>query len=147
MAQSYIKYKEYGFWSDDSIIEVWLLLVSKTLIRFKTSGNWINKVIEEWDVQATFGFTGSIDPDLDRVLNSKDKVDCIKQVVQFVLEDLRGHGEIISHEYLNSLNTGGDGFQWTTSIATDRFIKVGNLLVDLLDEKVKTKADSKIDYL
>jgi hypothetical protein len=64
MTTSYTDYRGRGFWADDTVIELWLhLLVEAGPTRCDTA--WIGRARDDWAIQASVGFLGSVNVALD----------------------------------------------------------------------------------
>jgi hypothetical protein len=67
MTTSYTDYRGRGFWANDTVIELWLHLLTHT-IPTKPHPAWIARACDDWAIQASVGFLGCVDVGLDRHL-------------------------------------------------------------------------------
>ena len=68
MGTSWTSYWHRGFWATDGTVECWLQALVAEIDAHPCPAWWILQAREDWDLQATVGFVGSVCIDLDRHL-------------------------------------------------------------------------------
>ena len=147
MATSYVAFRRFGFWCNDSVLEVWLLYFLEVLDQEGNLPGWLQKLHLDWEVQATVGFVGCIDLLLDEVATDESRIAILLDLSNQTNHLLASHGEFIPAEVLNQRQYQPDGVTWTAAVDTAIFLKVGQLLSRLLEGKLQTTASSPLDYL
>jgi hypothetical protein len=147
MATSFVAFHNFGFWCNDSVLETWLSYFLKVLDQQENLPDWLQQLHQNWEVQATVGFVGCIDLLLDEVATDESRVTILVGLVARTNQLLAAHGEFIPAEVLNHLPYQPAGVTWYDAVATALFLKVGQLLSRLLEEKLQTTASSPLDYL
>ena len=147
MATSFVAFRRFGFWCNDSVLETWLSYFLEVLDRQENLPNWLQQLHQDWEVQATVGFVGCIDLLLDEVATDESRVATLLKLAAQTNHLLAAHGEFIPAETLNQRQYQPDGVTWTAAVATANFLKVGQLFSRLLEGKLHTTASSPLDYL
>jgi hypothetical protein len=145
MATSFVEFKNYGYWSNDGFLEGVLYLLNRELKKIEPSQDWMNNVIEEWTFAYSVGFSGCIPVCLNEYFNSEDKVSILRQVLEKLIRNFDEVDNYITVQELNDNRVGGDG-RWI-GINQVGFINTAELMLDLINGKLKTDASSPIDYL
>ena len=117
MGTSYVEYKNYGFWTRDSLLSEWLQSMIAGMQASPQPEPWLQSLIEHWKIQTEIN-GGCMSLDLDEFLTDETRRNRILQFAQ--------HAVLRSEE-------------------TSR--KTGKLFIDLLSGTLKTTASSPIDYL
>ncbi len=141
MGSSFIDFKDYGFWSRDDGIEVWLSLLVREIDRLDSVPDWLKEARDHWLLQATVGFGGWIHPQLDDYLVTQDRINLVLMLSERVLKWLNEQGEYFSQEYLTSLDTSRESW-WTAEIEVEMFAQVGRKFIELLRGELKTDAST-----
>ena len=137
MATSFIDFKNRGFWCEDSYLEVWLNYFSQIIETMDSIPEWLLETKNEWIIQASSGFTGCIELQLDSIITTSERKDLIEQIIIKTNLSLLEHGDYITKEDLNSLRL-HIGLIWLDSEKTSNFTKVGKLLIELINENLDT---------
>ena len=77
MGTSLIDLGGQGFWARDPLVEALLGLLVAELEPEVAAHRWLDPVLDWWTVQAIGGFGGCIAPDLDRQLDSPERVQLV----------------------------------------------------------------------
>jgi hypothetical protein len=86
MSNSFVEYRERGFWSWDGYLEhVLSLLASK--IGQSPSEPWLRELRDHWRSQASGAFSGWIHPKLDKYVVSEDRRKVVLALVEGVVEE------------------------------------------------------------
>jgi hypothetical protein len=117
MGTSFVKYKEFGFWTRDSCLESWLTTLLDELRKLPALEPWQEALRDHWRVQATID-SGVMSVGLDDFLTETTRTDFLLSVAKGALS----HSQPLGH-------------------------RTGELFIDLLEEKLKTTVSSPIDYL
>jgi hypothetical protein len=117
MGTSFVKYKEFGFWTRDSFLESWLTTLLDEIRKLPALEPWQESLMEHWRVQATID-GGVMSVGLDEFLTDGKRKDFVLLMAKEALErsEPRGH-------------------------------RTGELFIDLLAGNLKTTVSSPIDYL
>jgi hypothetical protein len=140
MGSSVIQFRGKGFWAPDSDLEVWLYLLAQEVDRTPDPPGWLLRAGEHWLVQASVGFMGCVDPDLDRFAATTAQVAVMLQLTDRTLRRLDEYRSVLSPEDLNAMHTGGEGSYFTRAIPRAAFRKVGERFRMLLLGMVATDA-------
>jgi hypothetical protein len=132
MGTSYTSFGSEGFWSRDSGIELWLLLLVRELETWPERPIWLDDAIAHWRTQATAGFNGCVDADLDRICTSQDRIDLLVAASNAVVAWLRAQAPILPKDLLNSFGLSGPGSYFTQDIAVDYPQRIGTAFIELL---------------
>lgn len=117
MGTSFVKYKEFGFWTRDSYLESWLKTLLDEMHKLPSLDPWQEALREHWRVQATID-GGVVSVGLDDFLTDPARTDFVLSLAKTGLE----HSQQLGH-------------------------RTGELFIDLLTGKLKTTVSSPIDYL
>jgi hypothetical protein len=142
MGSSFIDFRDYGFWSRDIGIELWLYLLIQEIDNLESIPDWLREARDHWHEQASVGFVGHVHPQLDDYLVSQDRIDLILMLSERVLQLLNEQGEYFLGAHLNSLGIGGGGYQSDTPFEVKHFTGVGHKFIELLRGEVKTDAST-----
>jgi hypothetical protein len=117
MGTSFVKYRDFGFWTRDSFLGSWLNTLLEEMRSLPASQPWQVSLMEHWRNQATID-GGVMSVGLDEFLTNGDKRDFVLSLAKkaLVRSDPEGH-------------------------------RTGELFIDLLAGKLKTTVTSPIDYL
>ena len=116
VGNSYVEYKEHGFWSRDRYISEWIDLIVAEMEPMKSEERWLQPVIAHWRIQV--------------------EVDggCMSlRLNEFVSDDTKREMTISLAE--KALTT-----------STELTRRTGELFIELLRGKLRTTASSPIDY-
>jgi hypothetical protein len=117
MGKSYIKYKDFGFWSRDTFIKSWLLALLEEMGKLPNAEPWQKALMEHWRTQAPID-GGCIWVGLDDFLTDKPKEESILSLSKQAL----AFAEPLGRE-------------------------TGELFIKLLEGRLRTNESSPIDYL
>lgn len=74
MAKSFVDFKEYGFWSHDSFLEVWVFYFVNEIERLDSVPPWLQELKKQWLSMATAGMLGTVELSLnDYITDEKGK--------------------------------------------------------------------------
>jgi hypothetical protein len=117
MGTSFVKYKEFGFWTRDSFLEGWLTNLLDEMQKLPALEPWQEALREHWHVQATID-GGVMSLNLDEFLTDPKRTNFLLTLAKAAIE----RSQPLSH-------------------------RTGELFIDLLMGKLKTTVSSPIDYL
>jgi hypothetical protein len=120
MGSSFIKYRDYGFWSFDRFIERLADEVAEAIAK-PTVEDWRTELAAHWKRQATGNFGGWVHLNLDEFVTGEERREQLRKVVQTVVDQ----------------HPPGD----------DPIRQTGVLLLQLLDGNLMTDASSPLDYM
>ncbi len=116
MGNSYVEYKEHGFWSRDRYISEWISLIVAEMEPMKSEERWLQPVIEHWQIQIEVD-GGCMSLRLDEFVNDDTKREMIILLAEKAL-----------------------------TASTEFTRRTGELFISLLRGQLKTTASSPIDY-
>lgn len=91
MGTSWTSYRHRGFWATDGTVECWLQALVAEIDAHPCPAGWILQAREDWHLQATAGFIGSVCIDLDRHLaGDACREEAILLLLNRVAEGCRG---------------------------------------------------------
>ena len=144
MAASCVKFKEKAFWSDDAWLEGWLYFFVQELSKLKRSDIWIKQIEGDWYLQAKLGFMGCINLGLDEVIDSQEKKEILEAIALKVNNKFLVFGKVLPNHILTELET--IGHNWPSPPKTSNFIKVGQLFIELINERLQWTVSSSLEY-
>lgn len=142
MGSSFTQYRDRGFWSRDGTIELWLYLLAQEALQLDTRPDWLSKAAEDWEIQATAGFTGCVSAGLDEHASTPERAAAVLALAERALAGLRSRGEVLPMAWLNSLGLGGRGAYFTQDVLAVIFIRVGEAFIRLLRGEVIWDAET-----
>jgi len=74
VGSSFTEFKDYGFWSRDHFLEVWLGELAAECRKHVSPQPWLAEACEHWELQATGIFSGWVHAKLDEFLTSEERV-------------------------------------------------------------------------
>ncbi|MDJ1481569.1 hypothetical protein QNI16_13805 [Cytophagaceae bacterium YF14B1] len=134
MATSYIAYKEKGFWSNDTFVELSVDYIIKTFQAKSSETQWIKDYIDQWLFHIAKGnFLGFIDLGFDKYLIDENRVTSFIDLIRETKSYLLTKGDWLSHQELN-LFIVHDKLQsrWSADLPTDTISKTLDKLELLL---------------
>jgi hypothetical protein len=147
MATSFVEFRQFGFWCNDSVLETWLSYFLEVLDQEKNLPGWLQQLHQEWQVQATAGFMGCINLSLDEVATDEGRVAALLRLSILTNEVFASHGEFVPAEVLNKLKYKPLDGIWAGAVTTAKFLEVGQLFGQLLEGKLQTTSSSPLTYL
>jgi hypothetical protein len=88
MPQSYLYFKDNGFWATDAFLRDWLRLVILQLDQDKESPEWAKEMRGELYPQATTHFHGCMDCELDKFMVDDSRKDYLLACSTLALKEL-----------------------------------------------------------
>jgi len=135
MGSSYTEYRGRGFWTRDGRLEIWLYQLVLTIDSRPDRPAWLRPARDHWELEATVGFVGCIDPDLDGILGTDaDRVAALADLCEQALRAVRDAG-VIRRDAMASAGVGGPGTVWLGDVAAGPILTVGRAFVDLLTDR------------
>jgi hypothetical protein len=116
MGTSFVKYKDFGFWSPDSFLESWLVTLLDEMRKLTVREPWQESLMEHWRIQASID-GGLMSVGLDEFLISDERRDFLVSLAHNALQRSNGNAR-----------------------------RTGELFAALLMGKLRTIASSPIDY-
>ncbi|MCA8830059.1 hypothetical protein [Hymenobacter pini] len=147
MATSFIEFRNFGFWCEDSLLETWLSYFLQQIDEADSTDDWLLQLKQQWQFQATAGLVGCIDLELDDFADSQEHIFVLLKLAAQTHRVLIASGGLLTAEILNNRRYKAAGVIWTESVASTYFLKVGQLFSQLLEGTLQTKVDSPLDYL
>ena len=145
MGSSFVEYRGRGFWVGDSRLEVWLYLLATEIDRRSDDPDWLASARDHWYEQATVGFVGCINADLDQIAASDARREDLINLSEAAVLRLEARGESIGRDELNAMGTGSPGSEFLADMPTDALSAVGERFIQLLKgEVVTTSATSDV---
>lgn len=118
MGKSFTAYRDHGFWTADSKLELWLYALCQQIDGLPDPPAWLEAARLRWHQQATVGFEGCVDADLDRILGRDPTREArLRDIVAAAASDLNAHQPLIPRAVLNSYHLGG-GADWREDLPT-----------------------------
>jgi hypothetical protein len=136
VGSSFTEFRERGFWSRDSSIEFWLVLIAREAKQLERAPKWLLDAAEDWHIQGTVGMGGCVSARLDEFAVTPDQVAIILGLSERALEWLKSQGQMLPASLLNSFGVGGPGATFTKDVPTEVFTRVGESFIGLLRGEV-----------
>jgi len=132
VSSSFTCYRDRGFWSRDSSLELWLFLLAQEVKQLDNPSDWLCVAAEDWQIQATGGFVGCISAGLDEFVSTPDRAATLVELSKQALATLHKKGEVLTAEWLNSLSLSGTGSYFMRDVPTEVVLRIGDAFVRLL---------------
>lgn len=142
MGTSFSEYKNYGFWSNDGLLEIVLFLIHRELKNLSSQEKFLLDIIEKLHIASTAGFVGCIPNHIDK-FDTPEKLNYLRQALLKVIAGLKTE-TYLTVDSLNESQVGGGG-QWQM-VPMKGALGTAELMLKLIDGELKTDASSKIDY-
>jgi hypothetical protein len=142
MGSSFTSFQDYGFWTRDVILELWLFLLAIEVRRLDAPPAWLRDAADDWTTQATAGMTGCISAGLDDYASTPDRVAVLLSLSESALASLHARGPMLSVTWLNSLGLGGPGSYFSADVPAASFTPTGEAFIQLLRGDVEWTATS-----
>jgi hypothetical protein len=141
MGSSFVKLKTKGFWARDRNLEDWLLCLVDEIDRSGAAANtWLWSVREHWYIQATAGFHGCIDAQLDESIGDNDQR---RSELLGIAESARL--KLAAGSLSPAANPGGPAR--VDDSVREYVLSVADLFLKLLRGELQTDASSPRDYM
>lgn len=110
MGTSFTDYRGRGFWARDSVLELWLFVLSLEIDGASQTPPWLLNARDDWRLQATVGFQGCVSASLDEHLgDDTSRVSLLLCVAASARRRLLDYGPVVPRRVLNSFGLGGGG--------------------------------------
>jgi hypothetical protein len=150
MASSFISFKEYGFWINDSIMELTLHYINDILEQKteQNSNGWLSEFSEIIQKNSLGLFPAFMNLHLDVYLIDEDRIKTFFSILRKTKQLLFSKGGYIDTKELNLIEEEKEslGSVWLENFKTERVIKVVEYLELLILESLKIKSTDNIDY-
>ena len=120
MSTSFIEYRGFGFWSNDSFTELLIGETASAIVAQTDPAPWLGELAAHWTLQASGPFRAWMHLELDDFLNSEERRIKLRDIVQDVADK---HPK------------------------SDPIHQTGILLLRLLDGQIIWDASSPLDYM
>lgn len=130
MAWSRIEFQGRHFDANNSVMEIWLRLVTDEIDKIERPSEWLEALREEWTVQTTWGT--SIDPELDAYITDEERRRIMLALCDPALARLRAMGDPIPASVLNALGVGPEDSTFTRDPDASVFLSEAESFIDLL---------------
>lgn len=130
MSSTTIHYRNAEFVANDLPIEVWLLEVVKQID--VGVAPWLDKLREEWHLQATSGFGFGPSPGLDEFVTSDDQRRVLASVFLRAIEALSTRSDPFTPDELIHWGVGGAEATYSIELPTQMVMDVGRQFHALL---------------
>ena len=143
MGTSYIDFKEHGYWASDSILEALSFMLTREFDKLPNKQEWQLELANDWTDAATGGYSGCVPSYLNEYFTSTDRLKLLRTALLTIIEGIKSDEDFITTSELNSNNVGLGGW---TQINRRIFRNAAELMLRLIDGKLKTNESSPIDY-
>lgn len=133
MGSTYVTFHGQGFEASDTALEVWLTLLVREIDRLKRAPAWLREARDEWELQATAGFGFGVIPGLDRFVTSEEQRLLLLKLARRALKALKGYGDTLTRDELNSWKIGGEGTAFTQDAPVSEFVRPARYFIKLLE--------------
>lgn len=133
MGSTSIRFRGQAFEASDDTLEVWLALLVREINKLDNIPAWLREVRDEWELQSTAGFGFGVMPGLDRFITDDEQRDVILGLSRQALKKLEGYDQVIPHEALNALKTGGEAAPYTQDVPVWRFLRPARYFAKLIE--------------
>jgi hypothetical protein len=103
MSSSFTEFRGKGFWSTDTLLEVWLRVLSLQMEEDVAEPRWQHELRDTWLLYSNGRFMGCIAPCLDQYLTDADRIAKVLQASDHCIRALRDFGDYVPAEFLRTL--------------------------------------------
>lgn len=133
MGTTFIEIDNKGFWVRDSILEIWLRLVSLHIDDPKEDDS-INSIIrDQWLLASKGFFIGCIPVNLEEFIKIDEAKTIILNAIESLLKKLVVSPKKLDKNVINLLGLNGD---IPADIETWRLVEISNAFIDLINGKI-----------
>ena len=118
MGRSFVRFKDYGFWTRDELLLDWLVAALTVIDKMQSPEAWQIEIGMKLDDAITRGFPGGINPKLDVLLTGEDRINFMTGLSKKIGE----------------------------SSTDPKMRRLSELFIDLIEGRLKTTSSSAIDY-
>jgi hypothetical protein len=104
MGSSFVSLNEYGFWSADGFLQLWLYFLAQEVETFPEVPEWLQSAGEYWRIQAKWGGIGCVDAGLDDYGTPPEQVQLLIILSHKALTTIQSYGDFLSKEELNGFD-------------------------------------------
>lgn len=140
MGSSFVSLNEYGFWSSDGFLQLWLHFLAQEVGASLEVPEWLQNAAGYWRIQAKWGGVGCVDAGLDDYATTPEQVQLLITLSRKALTTLQSYGAFLSKEELNSFDMDG---VWTKDIPTRKMIALAEQFIKLLKGELTSTASSQ----
>ena len=103
MANSFIQFKDYGFWTREGLVEAFqLLLFEEIQSKYNNSVYWLNDYKKELSLQSLPLIHGGISMHLDDTLIDENRIEIIVQLIDRITFKISSDKNYLTGKHLNS---------------------------------------------
>jgi hypothetical protein len=123
-----------GFWTNDSVLEVWLRFLALHVVEPTESCTLAAKIRDQWLLASRGYFHGSIPNGIEEAIATQQGETIVRDAIHSLLNALKTAPSKLSKDTLNIMGM-ADGM-FCDDLSTWRLREVGNAFLDLLDGKI-----------
>lgn len=112
MGSSYTKFRGKGFWSIDTLLEVWLGTMCLNMVGDVHSPAWQHELRDSWLRACASSPSGCVSASLDEFLIDGERVSVILDVTERSIESLRAFGAYVPAPYMNTVSSALFDYDW-----------------------------------
>ncbi len=137
MSSSFTEFRGKGFWSTDTLLEIWLRVLSLQMEEDVAEPRWQHELRDTWLLNSNGGFMGCISPCLDEYLTDADRIAKVLRASDRCIAALRDFGDYVPAEFLRTL-----GIQqlFTEDLPIEWFELIAGRFSSLLRGELETDA-------
>lgn len=134
MGHSYTTLNGQTILTQDLILQVWLVLVCDEIDQMENAPLWLQDAQEKWWNEVENGINGAIEPDLDRILDTSEKLKIMIGMIEKIQDQLSEFGEKIPADFLNQCIKidAHDPNRFTQDQSVEPYVGYGQKLLGLL---------------
>lgn len=168
MGSSFIEFKDNGFWARDGFVEAFqLLLIEEIQLQSLDKQQWMADYLYELGMQSLPLITGGMSMRFNETLTDKGRVKTILGLIESIINKIEMDTDYLTTKHLNSLRekarrmlADNKMLDWgekqilknlnekayRENLPVNNYLNGFILLMKLLKEELKYKADTKVDY-
>ncbi|WP_407990521.1 hypothetical protein [Kitasatospora sp. CMC57] len=140
-------YRGCGFWSRAFQAEVYLHLLSTEAGDVGDRPAWLDDARDNWEVQATAGFTGCVSPCLDQHVGvDPDRVALVLGLPNQVRQQLVQWAPAIPKDAANAFGTGGEAEAFNSDLDTTLLLRFADTFISLLRGELPAEPGTTMAY-
>ena len=144
MGTSFVENKNFGYWAKDAFLEGLLFLLVREFKKIKDKDEWLTKVMDDWSISATAGYMGCVPSNLDEFFDTPSRLNLLRMKLDKIIMELETNEQFLTLDDLNGNNIGGTP-EWV-GVNTQGFQNCAQLMLNLVNGKLKTDPSSPVDY-
>lgn len=132
MAFAIIQLKEQEFKTRPAYIQVWIALMIQEIDQLSNPSVWLLEARNDWHTTIHLPYDGWT-IQLEEHLTNLEQIKLVLKLANSALNKLQSKGDMLSMEWLNSLDSSYPGSYFVGDVESQKFIQVGREFIKFLE--------------